>query len=121
MNPTRTILIIDDDPTHLQIYRMVVETAGFRGLPILVSSVGLNLPEGETIDAVLLDYRLAPNISAANVARQVRARFPTVPILILSDLLDAPADTAPYVQGFVRKGDPEKLLVRLRELVGQSV
>lgn len=116
MNHQTAILLIDDDPAHLHIYRMIVETAGFKGVPVLVSSRGLEFPQGERVDAVLLDYRLAPNISAAEVAKRARERYPSVPIVILSDLYDAPADTAPFVQGFVRKGSPEKLLATLREL-----
>lgn len=111
-----SILIIDDDPVHLQIYRLVLESAGFRGLPVLVSLRGMNFPE-EEVHAVLLDYRLAPNISARDIALEVKARYPTVPILILSDMHEAPADTASIAQAFVRKGNPEKLLATLRQLI----
>jgi len=116
MRPNTKILIIDDNPVHLEIYRLIVEKAGFNGLPSLVTHDGLEFPDGEDVDAVLLDYRLAPNISAYEVALKVRGRYPLVPIVILSDMYDPPADTAPLVQGFVRKGNPEKLLSTLREL-----
>jgi DNA-binding response OmpR family regulator len=121
MPPKASVLIIDDDPVHLQIYRLVVESAGYRGLPVLVSLRGMEFPEREQVNAVLLDYRLAPNISARSVALEVKARYPSAPILILSDLHEAPADTAPIVQAFVRKGNPEKLLAVLRELIEPSV
>ncbi|MGA2649684.1 MAG: response regulator [Terracidiphilus sp.] len=120
MNRQTSILLIDDDPAHLQIYRMIVETAGFRGLPVLVSTRGLEFPQDEPVDAVLLDYRLAPNISACDVARRVRQQYPTVPIVLLSDVYDAPPDIAPLVQGFVRKGNPALLLSTLRELTRAS-
>lgn len=115
-----TILIIDDDPVHLQIYRLVLESAGFRGLPLLVSLCGMDFPE-EEVQAVLLDYRLAPNISAREVALEVKARYPSAPILILSDMHEAPADTASIVQAFVRKGNPEKLLSTLHKLIETGV
>lgn len=120
MNQPISILLIDDDPMHLDIYKMIVETIGFTGLPVLVSECGLQIPDVETIHAVLLDYRLAPNISAYAVVQQLRDRYPAVPILILSDMYEAPADTAPFVQGFVRKGNPELLLSTLRDLVENS-
>ncbi|MGD0346685.1 MAG: response regulator [Terracidiphilus sp.] len=119
MPPTASVLIIDDDPAHLQIYRLVVESAGLRGLPVLVTTRGLEFPVNESVHVVLLDYRLAPNISARSVALQVKDRYPSVPIVILSDLFDLPADMAPVVQGFVRKGNPEKLLETLRSLTQQ--
>jgi len=118
MPPKASILIIDDDPVHLQIYQLIVESAGFRGLTMLVSSRGMEFPEREQVNAVLLDYRLAPNISARDVALEVKARYPYAPIVLLSDLQLAPADTAPIIQAFVRKGDPERLLETLRDLIG---
>lgn len=117
MSSRTNILMIDDNPVHLEIYRLILEKAGFVGLPALVTHSGLEFPN-EAVDAVLLDYRLAPNISAYEVALKVRGRYPSVPIVILSDMYDPPADTAPLVQGFVRKGNPEKLLSTLRELTG---
>jgi DNA-binding NtrC family response regulator len=121
MRPKTTILLIDDDRVHLHIYQLIVESAGFRGVPVLVSLRGMELPEGEPIDAVLLDYRLAPNISARSVALAVKARYPSAPILILSDVHDAPLDTAPIVQAFVRKGNPEQLLEALRVLTADRL
>ena len=120
MNRQVSILLMDDDPAHLQIYRMIMETAGFRGLPLLVSTRGLEFPENETIDAVLLDYRLAPNISATDVAKRVKQKYPSAPIVLLSDVYDAPADIAPLVQGFVRKGNPALLLTTLRKLTNAA-
>jgi DNA-binding response OmpR family regulator len=117
----KTILIIDDDPIHLQIYRLILESAGFVGLPALVTTRGVDFPESAEVDAVLLDYRLAPNLSARDVAQVVRERYPAASIVILSDMYDAPVDTAPFVDGFVRKGNPAQLLSMLRELVQKTV
>ena len=119
MPPTASVLIIDDDPVHLQIYRFIVESVGFRGLPVPVTLRGLKFPDDEPVNAVLLDHRLPPNISVRHVALQVKARYPSAPILLLSDLGDLPADVAPFVQAFVRKGNPEKLLETLRSLLAQ--
>jgi DNA-binding response OmpR family regulator len=112
-----SVLIIDDDPAHLHIYCLVVESAGFRALPVLVSCKEIELPQDAAVDAVLLDYCLPENIRATDIARRVQARYPGVPIMSLSDLPEAPADIAPLVQGFVRKGNPEKLIATLRGLV----
>jgi DNA-binding response OmpR family regulator len=115
-----SILIIDDDPSHLQIYCLVVESAGFRALPVLVSSKHVPLPENEPVDAVLLDYCLPANLRAVDIARQVRAQYPSAPIMSLTDLPEMPEDIAPLVNGFVRKGNPEKLIATLRKVVQNS-
>jgi DNA-binding NtrC family response regulator len=121
MTSKTSILIIDDDPTHLEIYRLIVESAGFKGLTLLASLGGMEFPDQEPVSAVLLDYRLAPNLSARSVALEVKARYPFAPIALLSNLYMAPADVAPLVQAFIRKGNPEKLIAELRTLVVQPV
>jgi DNA-binding NtrC family response regulator len=121
MPTTASVLIIDDDPVHLHIYRLIVESVGFRGLPVQVTVRGLKFPDHEPVNAVLLDYRLTQNISAHDVALQVKARYPSAPIVILSDIHEVPDEMASIVQGFVRKGNPEKLLETLRHLVAQPM
>jgi DNA-binding response OmpR family regulator len=121
MPQTACVLIIDDDPVHLKIYRLIVESVGFRGLPVQVTVRGLDFPDHEPVDAVLLDYRLAPNISARGVALEARKRYPSAPIVVLSDMHEVPDDVALIVQAFVRKGNPEKLLDTLRHLVAKHL
>jgi hypothetical protein len=41
--------------------------------------------------------------------------------VILSDIHEVPDEMASIVQGFVRKGNPEKLLETLRHLVAQPM
>lgn len=113
MNSKHVVLIIDDNPTHLELYRMIVEKAGFRGLPVLVSYGGIELPS-ESVDAVLLDCKLGPHMSSYDAVMKVRAQYPAVPILLLAEMYESPADTAPYVHGYVRKGNPEELQAALQ-------
>jgi two-component system, OmpR family, response regulator len=105
-----TILIVDDDPSHLKIYSWVVERGGFRSVPALVQKDELHLPAAEEIDLAILDYRLGVGLSAVDVAKRLRELYPNTPILILSDLFGMPEDMVPYASGFVRKGEPQQLL-----------
>jgi CheY-like chemotaxis protein len=115
-----SILIVDDDPTHLKVYGWMVEAAGYRALPVEVRFAGVDLPEGPA-DLVLLDYHLGSRkIKAVEVAQQIRSRLPSVPIVVLSDAMCLPQDIAPLVQGFVRKGDPAKLVGRLQQLLAPA-
>jgi CheY-like chemotaxis protein len=117
MNPKASVLIVDDNPIHLELYRMIVEKGGFKGLPVLVSYGGMQFPENEPVHAVLLDYRLGPHLTVYDAARQIGHRYPDAPVLLLSDSYDAPSDTALVVQAFIRKGNPDKLLSTLHELL----
>jgi DNA-binding response OmpR family regulator len=110
------VLIFDDDPMHLEIYGLLVKQAGYDALPALVRFSGAEIPCGECIGLVLLDYRLNSIKTATDIAREIRSLYPTVPILVLSDAWSLPTDIAPFVNGFVRKGEPAKLLETMASL-----
>jgi CheY-like chemotaxis protein len=117
MHERPSVLIVDDDPMHLRIYGWIVEAAGFRALFGEVRFDGVDIPEAAA-DAVLLDYHLGGRLTnAVDVAKLIQSRFPDVPIVVLSEQICLPEDIAPLVQGFVRKGDPAKLVDKLKELL----
>ena len=115
MSPTsNTVLMIDDDPSHLKVYSWILERGGFQPLTVLATSRGVEIPATDTVvGVVVMDYRLGI-ASPITVAQQVRSVFPVAPIIVLSDVFGMPTDIAPYVQTFVRKGDPEHLLSEIR-------
>ena|SRR5579863_4904186 len=104
------VLILDDDPMHLEIYALLMKRAGYDALPTLVRFVGTEIPSGEWLGLVLLDYRLNSTKTSPEFASEIRALYPAVPIIVLSDLWSLPSDIAPFVNGFVRKGEPAKLI-----------
>lgn len=118
MEGAATVLIIDDDPTHLRIYGWIVGAAGYKALPALVTADQIDYPEA-AVDVVLMDYRLTGQLTAVDAAQRTRSRFPGVPIIVLSDVYDLPADVAPLVEAFVRKGEPEKLVQVLGRIAKQ--
>ena len=111
-----TVLIIDDDPVHLQIYGWILKSAGFIPCPALVNSNGVDIPDGGTVvDVVVLDYRLTGGMKATDAARLVNGAYPDAPIILLSDVYGIPDDIAPYIKAFVRKGEPEKLIATVKK------
>jgi DNA-binding NtrC family response regulator len=109
------VLIVDDDPSHLEIYGLLMQQAGYQPVPALVKFAGADLPRDEDVGLVLLDYRLHSLRTSTELAQEIRGLFPGAPIIVLSDLWSLPADIAPFVTEFVRKGQPAKLL----QLVGR--
>ncbi len=112
----KRILIVDDDPSHLEIYGMIVDRAGYRAVPLLVRFAGPEPVPDVEIAAILLDYRLNSVKTSPEIAQQLREKHPQAPILVLSDLWTMPEDIQPYVSDFVRKGEPENLLKALLRL-----
>jgi DNA-binding NtrC family response regulator len=113
----KRILIVDDDPSHLEIYGMIVHRAGYHPVPVLVRFAGPEHVPEEEVAAILLDYRLNSVKTAPEIAEEIKAKHPQAPILVLSDLWTMPEDIEPYASEFVRKGEPENLLNALRRLV----
>jgi DNA-binding response OmpR family regulator len=116
----RKVLIIDDDPLHLEIYSLLVEHAGFKAVSAIVKFAGPEFPLETDISLILLDYRLNSTKTAPEVAQEARNLYGGAPILVLSDLWSMPQDVAPYAAGFVRKGEPEELVRRMRRLITDS-
>lgn len=108
-----TVLVVDDDPSHLRLYSLVIERGGFQAITALVQRDTFALPENTPVDLAVLDYRLGSHITAVDVARRLQAIYPGVPIVVLSDVMWMPDDIAPYAVGFVRKGEPEQLLATI--------
>lgn len=104
------VLIVDDDPMHLEIYGLLMKQAGYETVPLLVRFSGTEIPRNQPIGVALLDYRLNSARTSPEYAQEIRATYPHIPILVLSDLWALPTDIAPYVTGFIRKGEPARLI-----------
>jgi len=86
----------------------------FEPVTALVTYDALDLPDVD-VDLVLLDYHLKGRITATEIAKLVRNQYETAPIVVLSDALMMPDDIAPLVDGFIRKGDPARLVETISE------
>ena len=112
-----TILLIDDDASHLKLHSIILGRAGYNALPVMVRKQNVEIPENELVSLTLLDYRLGSGLSAPDVARRLKEVFPSKPILVLSELQWIPDDIAGLVDGFSRKGEPDQLLAKIRTLL----
>jgi CheY-like chemotaxis protein len=114
------VLILDDDPSHLRIYGWIIESAGFEPIPALVSFDALDLPIVD-VDLMLLDYHLKGKLTATDVAKLLRNQYKGAPIVVLSHAMMMPDDIAPFVDGFIRKGDPARLVETLSQRLENGV
>lgn len=111
------ILIVDDDPHHLEIYGMLIQRAGYEPVPVVVKFQGTDFSIHSDIAAIMLDYKLNTNKTTKQLAQELQTLYPHAPILLLSDVWDLPLEMKPYAAMFVRKGEPEKLFEALQQLL----
>src|ERR1035437_1788078 len=111
------VLIVDDDPSQLEIYALLVEQAGYASVPALVKFAGAEFPQVDDIGLIILDYRLTSSKTSSELALEMRCLYPAAPIILLSDVWNLPTEIAPYVADFVRKREPAKLLGTLSRLL----
>lgn len=116
----RKVLIVDDDPSHLEIYGLLLKQAGYEPVSALVRFNGADFPADPNINGIILDSRLNSLKTSSDLARQIRVRYPHAPIVLLSDVQGPASDIAPYVTDSVRRGEPGELLGKLSTLIAKA-
>ncbi len=121
MPSSPTILCIDDNAAGLFIRKLLLEAKGFQILTAPDGRTGLAVAQRESVDAVLLDYKM-PGMDGAEVAAQLRAKHPKLPIVMLSGFPhELPQSLQGIIDGSVVKGDPvEKLIQELERVTGNK-
>lgn len=112
-----TILIIDDDPLHLQLYSWMMKKEGYHAVTALVGSNSVDFPASQAVDLVLLDYRLNSSLTAREIASLVNEKHPAVPIIVLSELPWPPDDIREFAKAFVSKDEPATLMKSIASLI----
>jgi CheY-like chemotaxis protein len=117
-----TILCIDDESTGLTLRKMLLESEGYSVLLAPGGHEGLAILQSSRVEAVVLDYRM-PHMSGDEVALEIRRRWPSIPIVLLSGYpQDVPEQMLNQVNAFVWKGgDPSEFLTAIREMLNQQV
>jgi CheY-like chemotaxis protein len=96
-----TILCVDDEENQLTVRKLVLEGAGYRVLTASSGQEALNLLDFHRIDLVLSDH-LMPGLTGTELARQIKARSPKLPVILLSAVNEEPAGAA-YADLFMSK------------------
>lgn len=95
------ILVIDDDPTAVELIELILETEGYEVAKSYDGKEGIDLIIKENPDLVILDL-IMPEVSGFNIAYQMRQNPKTrnIPIIILTSMEIDP-QTRERMEGFV--------------------
>jgi len=79
------ILIVEDDPLSMKLYRDLVVARGYQVLTATDGAAGLDLARGNHPDLVLLDVKL-PELSGIEITKALKseARTSDIPILVIT-------------------------------------
>jgi two-component system NtrC family response regulator len=80
---TPTVLIIDDEPAHRLMVRVVLGDAGFKVLEADNGSAGLATIRTKSVDVVLLDMRM-PGMSGQEVLQRLNETENSPPVIMLT-------------------------------------
>jgi CheY-like chemotaxis protein len=114
------ILCLDDEESLLSLLEMVLKLNGYLPLPAANGRQALRLAATHRLDAAVLDYGL-PDMTGAEVARELKRRSPDIPILLFTGAYDIPLSAVAYLDVLVRKSDGvNALLTNLESLTRWS-
>jgi PAS domain S-box-containing protein len=112
----RTILAVDDENSGLFFRKLIFEHAGFSVLSATGVDEALRLFNTNPVDLVVTDHLLGRQVGT-EMARQMKARKPSVPIILLSGTSSVP-EPLEHADAFLSKTEgPEKLLELVKGLL----
>lgn len=117
------VLIIDDEPTILEILARILRRAGYTAVPVQTAEEGLQQVQTERPDLVITDLAL-PGMSGDEFLKAIRAEYPCLPVVVVTgqrkDGLDREMQKI-GASGFIRKPfRSSDVLSTVQQLLGGS-
>ena len=81
--PSRTVLIIDDDAAHRLMLREAVKDKGHRSVEAASGEDGLKALETEVIDFILLDIKM-PGMGGMEALKHIKTFNPALPVIMMT-------------------------------------
>jgi DNA-binding response OmpR family regulator len=88
MPTTSRILVVDDDPSILELTTAVLTDEGYDVVAAAGGARALEIATASPVDLVLLDMRM-PDVSGWDVARELQHQKTCPPIIVITASLDA--------------------------------
>jgi CheY-like chemotaxis protein len=104
MAPKPVILCVDDTPSFLEGYKILLEENGYGVLTATEGKEAVEVFKSCAIDLVLLDYHM-PEMNGAAAAWRMKELNADVPILLLSSDERLPQDDLAAVDCFMSKSE----------------
>ena len=113
------VLLADDSPHLVLLYRAVLEDAGFDVVSASSGVAAIAAAQAPPIDAAVLDV-LMPGVSGDAVAERLRLDQPDLPVLLMTGDYGEQFVAGSPVPVLRKPFPPEELVRAVRALVGES-
>lgn len=107
---TPTLLCIDDEPSGLQLRKILLERNGYTVITASSGRQGLDLFAAADVDLVILDYYM-PGMHGDQVAAAIKQQKPHVPIIMLSAFVFTNQQALAFVDTYLVKGESPTILL----------
>lgn len=121
---TKTVLVVDDDPTQRRLIQAVLEREGFAVSHAENGDAAMaHLASGAPVDVVLLDL-VMPGLSGQDTLKEMRARGYSQPVIVLT--ASGGVDTvvkamqAGATDFFIKPASPERITVSIRNALSMG-
>lgn len=108
--PSLVILCVDDEDIPRTLRALVLGKRGYEVLSAASAAQALELLALHHVDLVLTD-QIMPEMAGTELAKQLRATRPSLPVIIVSGVNEIPED-AVYADRFVSKVEGPEVLFR---------
>jgi DNA-binding NtrC family response regulator len=121
---TKTVLVVDDDPTQRRLIQAVLEREGFAVAHAESGDAAIkHLQSGATVDVILLDL-VMPGISGQDTLKELRARSFPQPVIVLTATGGIDTVVQAMQSGasdfFVKPASPERIIVSIRNALSMG-
>jgi CheY-like chemotaxis protein len=120
-----TILVVEDDEQVRALVRSVLKQGGYEVLEASTGAEGLEIVRARGADiALVISDMLLPEVSGSDLADEVRARFPNMPLLLMTGYVEGEIvqrSVGEHHAVFLDKPfSPASLLEKVRGALAQS-
>ncbi len=121
MDQRTTVLYVDDNPKSSRLLAGVLEGCGFRMITASDPHETLELCRRTSFDLALLDYEM-PKMKGSQLAREIKAIVPDVPVVLLSGRAELESEELIFVDAhFGARTSLDDLVWSMRVLSAPAV
>ncbi len=121
----KTVLVIEDNVDNMEVMRQILEEDGYKVLKAETGQQGLDVALEARPDFILLDIQL-PDIDGLEVLQKIRSSeikddIPVIAVTSYAMAGDREKIMAAGCNSYIEKPiDPEKVISRIRQILGEN-